>query len=63
MMEQTMAMLSGTVSPTNANDALHRAQELIYDAWEAGTARKRIQLAKRALRISDLCADAHSLLA
>ena len=58
-----MAMLSGTVSPTNANDALHRAQELIYDAWETATARKRIQLAKRALRISDLCADAHSLLA
>lgn len=58
-----MAMLSETVSEMNTRDALHRAQELIYDAWETGTARKRIQLAKRALRISNLCADAHSLLA
>lgn len=63
MMEKPMAMLSATASATNTRDALHRAQELIYDAWETKTARKRIQLAKRALRISDLCADAHSLLA
>ena len=58
-----MAMLSKTASAMNTQDALHRAQELIYDAWETRTARQRIQLAKRALRISDLCADAHSLLA
>ena len=58
-----MAMLSGAGSPGNADNALHRAQELIYDAWETSGARQRIQLAKRALKISELCADAHSVLA
>ena len=43
--------------------ALRRAQELVYDAWEAGTARERVRLARQALALSDLCADAHVLLA
>ena len=37
--------------------------ELVHDAWEAGTARERIRLAKQALALSELCADAHVLLA
>ena len=45
------------------DDAPRRAQELMYDAWDADTKRERIALAKRALEISDLCADAHVLLA
>lgn len=40
-----------------------RAQELVYDAWEADTDRERVRLAKRALAISKRCADAHVLLA
>lgn len=69
MMEPAMVMLSDPISlgnpenAGNAGDALHLAQELMYDAWEAPRAKRRIQLAKRALKISDLCADAHSLLA
>ena len=43
--------------------ALRRAQELVYDAWEAGTARERVRLARQALALSELCADAHVLLA
>ena len=31
--------------------------------WDAGAKRERIALAKRALDISELCADAHVLLA
>lgn len=46
-----------------ADAALARAQELVYDAWEADTDRDRIRLAKRALTISKRCADAHVLLA
>ena len=37
--------------------------ELVHDAWEAGTARERIRLARQALALSELCADAHVLLA
>jgi len=44
-------------------DPLWQAQELMYEAWEARTKRERVGLAKRALAISDLCADACVLLA
>ena len=44
-------------------DPLWQAQELMYEAWEAGTKRDRIALAKQALALSDLCADAYVLLA
>ena len=47
----------------SGDEALERAQDLVYDAWEAKTARQRIALAKKALAISPLCADAHVLLA
>lgn len=48
---------------SRADAALARAQELVYDAWEADTDRERVRLAKRALAISKRCADAHVLLA
>jgi tetratricopeptide (TPR) repeat protein len=44
-------------------DPLETAQDLIYDAWEARDRRKRSALAKRALKLSPLCADAYALLA
>ena len=44
-------------------DPLSAAQEIIYYAWGAAHSRKRIALAKRALKISPLCADAYLLLA
>jgi len=42
---------------------LEEAQEIMYDAYEAGTKAKRIKLAKKALTISQDCADAYILLA
>lgn len=39
------------------------AQELIYDAWEEPTRRRRIALAKKALKLSADCADAYVILA
>ena len=44
-------------------DALDRAQDCIYDAVEVSTPKRRIALARKALSISPLCADAHVILA
>lgn len=57
--EGVMARLWGGGS----GDALDRAQDLIYDAFDAPTARRRVALAQKALEISPLCADAYVLLA
>lgn len=42
---------------------LDRAQEFIYEAWEAQTYNERIALARKALTLSSNCADAYNLLA
>jgi tetratricopeptide (TPR) repeat protein len=70
-MEAMMAQLQRGLSAPGHGDPfddtslepLDQAQELMYDAWEARTKRERIALAKRALDVSDLCADAWGLLA
>ena len=41
---------------------LEQAQDLMYDAWDSSGTR-RVELARRALEISEDCADAHVLLA
>jgi tetratricopeptide (TPR) repeat protein len=43
--------------------ALDRAQELVYDAWDSADPRRKMALAKEALKISPLCADAYVILA
>ena len=43
MMEKTMDMLSEAGAPGNADNALRRAQELIYDTWETPRAIHRIR--------------------
>ncbi len=50
-------------SAENVQVALKQAQDLIYDAWEASTAKRRIALAEKALALSSLCADAYVVLA
>lgn len=60
-MEGFMAGLFGRVS-ASANGAVDEAQEVMYEAWEASGA-QRIALARSALEISPLCADAYVLLA
>lgn len=42
---------------------LGRAQEIIYDAWETRSRHDRISMAKEALALSSLCADAWVILA
>jgi tetratricopeptide (TPR) repeat protein len=53
----------GRKTAASAKAALERAQTLVYDAWEASTAKRRIALAEKALATSPLCADAYVLLA
>ena len=45
------------------DDATAKAQDEMYEAWERTTSRSRIALARKALGISPLCADAYVLLA
>jgi tetratricopeptide (TPR) repeat protein len=44
-------------------DAMAAAQDLMYSAWDQSSKRARIDLARKALAISPLCADAYVLLA
>lgn len=46
-----------------SQNAINKAQDLIYDAWENNSAVQRKRLAQKALSIDPLCADAYHLLA
>jgi tetratricopeptide (TPR) repeat protein len=58
-MESFLAAIAGR----RGDDATAKAQDVMYEAWERNTARSRIALARKALGISPLCADAYVLLA
>jgi tetratricopeptide (TPR) repeat protein len=58
-MESFLAALAGRPH----DESLAEAQDLMYQAWEAGSSRARVALAHKALAISPLCADAYNLLA
>ena len=55
-MESFLAAIAG-------RDATTKAQDVMYEAWEQTTSRSRVALARKALGISPLCADAYVLLA
>ena len=59
---QVTETMFGTIANHEDNPEF-RAQSLIYDAWEATTAKKRVTLAKKALKIFPNCADAYNILA
>jgi tetratricopeptide (TPR) repeat protein len=66
--EDLLAKIAGEFAPSGGDDdededPLWRAQQLMYDAWELRNKRARIALARKALEISDRCADAYVLLA
>jgi tetratricopeptide (TPR) repeat protein len=58
-MERFLAAIRGR----GGDDATEKAQGVMYEAWERTTSRSRIALARKALGISPLCADAYVLLA
>ena len=51
------------IGARSRDDAIAKAQEVMYEAWDRATSRSRIALAHKALAISPLCADAYNLLA
>ena len=57
-MEGFLAAIGG-----RGDDPTTKAQDVMYEAWERTTSRSRIALARKALSISPLCADAYVLLA
>jgi tetratricopeptide (TPR) repeat protein len=59
LMEET----GGFIPDAEPETPLEEAQQLVYEAYDARTKKKRIQLAKKALDISPDCADAYILLA
>lgn len=69
--EQAQAFINRTLSEGGGflpeapapTTPLHKAQDLMYEAFETESTRKRIQLAKKALKTSGDCADAYVLLA
>ena len=60
---RTMESFLAAISGRGGDSATAKAQDLMYEAWEQTTSRSRIALARKALGISPLCADAYVLLA
>jgi tetratricopeptide (TPR) repeat protein len=60
---RTMEAYLAATAGVDRQDAIAEAQEIMYDAWEQTTSRSRVALARKALGISPLCADAYNLLA
>ena len=60
---RAMESFLAAITKSRADDASEKAQDLVYTAWEATSPRKRIALARKALSVSPLCADALNILA
>jgi tetratricopeptide (TPR) repeat protein len=61
--QRTMESLIAAIGGQQADDPLEAAQDVMYDAWGQSSKRARVALARKALAISPLCADAYVLLA
>lgn len=60
--EMVLAMLS-QVDNARLSDEVDMAQEIMFEAWEAENPKRRAALARKALKVSEDCADAWLLLA
>ena len=56
-------MTQGDLPHRESETPLEKAQDLMYDAWESPNPRRRVKLARQALKLSSDCADAYVLLA
>lgn len=61
-LQDLLASSGGVIPASTPSTPLERAQDLMYDAWEA-SGKRQIELARQALAISPDCADAYVLLA
>ena len=57
------ALMGQIANARNTDDSLQLAQEIMWDAWDHSSRKRRIALAKQALEVSPLCADAYVMLA
>ena len=53
----------GEKAPPRELSPLEQAQELIFDAWDERSPRRRVELARKALELSPDCVDAYVVLA
>jgi len=60
--EQLLSQSGGRIPEQAPQSAADRAQDVMYEAWDA-SGRGRVELARKALEISADCADAYVLLA
>jgi tetratricopeptide (TPR) repeat protein len=58
-----LQLIEGTRDKALPRTAAEKAQELIYEAWDADTYAKRVALAEKALETYPDCADAYVMLA
>ena len=62
-MQELMASGGGFVPEVAPQTALEEAQDIMFEAFESPNRRQRINLARKALKVSPDCADAYVLLA
>lgn len=62
-LQEALASEEGIPSAPPPETPLEKAQELVYEALKTTNQRKRMQLARKALKVSKDCADAYVLLA
>src|SRR5690348_3025528 len=62
-LENLLTLFSSVIDESEHDSALDEAQDLMWDAWDTSDRRRRVAMAKQALKISPLCADAFVLLA
>jgi hypothetical protein len=57
-----LQLIDGMRESSLPRNAAEKAQELIYEAWDADTYTKRVALAEKAIEIYPDCADAYVML-
>lgn len=62
-LQQFLNESGGVIPQSEPETPLEEAQEVMYEAFQAGSKRQRVKLARKALKISPDCADAYVLLA
>src|SRR5258708_5242871 len=62
-LEQLAQYFADQLAASRGSSDVDAAQEIMFDAWECDDPRKRLAMARRALKVSADCADAYVLLA
>lgn len=60
---RVLGSLLAALGGNDGSSEVEAAQEIMWDAWDSDDRRRRVELAKKALKISPLCADAYVILA